>query len=143
MNGEPAAIVQTEQPSTEDANREYALARKTQGTIRAAIRSANARLRELKKIQREPRQPRWGGNLGLEMEEQKGLVTLLCLARARHRGRRHVVVMPRPIRLAAAPGERFGTYQIVNTQAQLDALCDEQITKRCIVIEEASPAPAA
>jgi hypothetical protein len=114
------------------ARRHPTLGSVVERTHRDAVKNLIARnvdrIRELKGIRGESGQPRWGGTTcGLELEERKGLATILCLARARARGRRHVVPLPRHVALPASRGRRFGTQVWVRDQAQLDEVCDKEL----------------
>ena len=68
--------------------------------------------------------------MGCDLEQRKGLATLLCLARARMRGRRHVVALPRVILLPPGGTKTYGSVRYVANQAELDKLCDEEIAAR-------------
>jgi len=97
--------------------------KETTQALRAAIKENSVRIRQLKMVRALPGQPGWqGSGMGCDLEQRKGLATLLCLARARMRGRRHVVVLPRVILLPPGGTKTYGS--------ELDKLCDEEIAAR-------------
>jgi len=105
--------------------------KETTQALRAAIKENSVRIRQLKMVRALPGQPGWqGSGMGCDLEQRKGLATLLCLARARMRGRRHVVVLPRVILLPPGGTKTYGSVRYVANQAELDKLCDEEIAAR-------------
>jgi hypothetical protein len=126
---ETAAIVEYAE------NEEHMLRRDTQRAVKARLKVVVSRIRELKAIRSKPGQPGWAGTeCGLDLEQQKGLATILVMARARAHGKKHFVRLPRVMMLPpiveGPEMVRLVPPRYVETQVELARLCDAQIAAR-------------
>lgn len=144
---EPAAI---EERAERERNEDRAHDRHVQHSIRLALAELGPKIHEMKKVRDQPGQPGWAGSkLGLELEQARGLATLLCLARSRWRSelnggktRAHSVILPHAILLPPVPGKEYGTVHHPKDLVELKRLCDAQVALR-FPAEEKAAVPAA
>lgn len=121
-----------EQARQREAAEAYAMRPEVQRGLRAELRAAVARICELKVARAKPGQPGWAGSgMGVELEEMRGLATLLCVSRARSRNRQHPVALPRTILIPPLPGTFMGKARRVETLVELKRLSDEVVGVRC------------
>lgn len=138
---DPAAV---EERKVREQNEDHARDNHVQHDVRLALRDLAPKIREMKKLRDQPGQPGWANsNNGIELERAKGLATVLCISRARHKDKWHPVILPHVLHLPPAPGKRGATVHCVRELVELKRLVDATIAER-FPKEESPPAtPAA
>jgi len=125
---QPAAIIKRMKATDSE---EVANLRDVQKQVRAKLRETVEWIRRLKALRAAPGQPGWrDSDFGLQLEQRKGLATLLCVSRSRTRSRYHSVILPRTILLPPRAGQLIGRRCRVAARADLHRLADEEIAAR-------------